>query len=52
MWFHPDALEPVMKAQRNGIKMGYHERSKSETSRLYFITYIFANVILIAKDKS
>ena len=50
MWVHPEALEPVMKGQRSGIKVGYHERSKSEASRLCFIIYIFASVILIAKD--
>jgi hypothetical protein len=49
LWSHPDALEPVVKGQRSGIKMGYHERSKSEASRLRFIPYIFASVILIAK---
>jgi hypothetical protein len=38
-----------MRGKRSGIKMGYHDRSKSEASRLCFIAYIFANIILIAK---
>ena len=32
-WSHPDSSEPVTKVRNNVVKMGSHERSKSETSR-------------------
>jgi hypothetical protein len=30
-WYQPDSSEPVTTGQNNGIKIGYYERSISQT---------------------